>query len=118
VPPPRNSSGRWSGLRPTEEAPPAWALLGRSLAARVPDHPVLRDLIGRVGAPLFSTSANRAGEAPATDLAQAAARFPDLPVLDLAGHAVGRPSTLVDLTTEEAVVLREGAVDWPPAPAP
>lgn len=102
-------------LNPTPMAPESWTLDGDSLAARVPAREELRALIADLGAPLFSTSANRAGEDPARTLVEAAARFQDLPVLfkDEAG-ADGAASTLVDLTGREPLLLREGSAPWPP----
>lgn len=78
-----------------------------SLAVRLPDLPWMRQLLRRTG-PLASTSANRSGEPPIS----AAAVPPDMeeridgivagPIL------VGKPSTIVDFTSAEPRVLRQG----------
>lgn len=84
-----------------------------ALAVRIPGHPQLRALLYRTG-PLTGTSANRHGHPPCTTVDEALsslARTPDL-VLDAGPTAGGEPSTLVDLTGDEARVLRPGAVDW------
>ena len=83
-----------------------------SVAVRLPDHPVPRELAGRLGMPLASSSANRSGEpAPITApevLAQLGGRIPLL--LDGGPCRQALASTIVDLTTASPVVLREGPV--------
>jgi tRNA threonylcarbamoyl adenosine modification protein (Sua5/YciO/YrdC/YwlC family) len=83
-----------------------------TVAARVPDLPWLRSLLGRTG-PLISTSANRSGEPPITTPEMLA---PDLfeqldAVLD-AGPREGQPSMIVDFTGDEPRIVREGGPDF------
>jgi L-threonylcarbamoyladenylate synthase len=101
-------------LIPTGAAPAAWSGAGTGLAARVPALPRLRQLLEAVGAPLFSTSANLAGQEPAVTLEEAVRRFPDLPAVDLGEGGARLPSTLVDLTGARDRILRPGAAPWPP----
>jgi len=90
-----------------------------TLAVRVPEPQPLRDMLSRLGVPLVSTSANAAGEAPATTVDEAASEFGDR--VDLVsdvvwgsdGGAARAPSTLLDLSGWPPRVLRTGA-----APAP
>lgn len=51
---------------------------GATVAVRVPGDPALRALLAAAGWPLASTSVNRAGQEPATTLAEAVDRFGDL----------------------------------------
>ncbi len=84
-----------------------------TLAVRIPGHARLRALLYRVG-PLTGTSANRHGHHPEVSAAAAVASLvvpPEL-VLDGGATAGGAPSTLVDLTGEEPVILRRGEVGW------
>ncbi|HYZ07447.1 MAG TPA: L-threonylcarbamoyladenylate synthase [Pseudonocardiaceae bacterium] len=78
---------------------------------RMPLHPVALELLRDVG-PMAVSSANRSGQAPATTAAQARDQLGErVPVLldgGPAGAAV--PSTVVDLTADDPVVLREGAI--------
>jgi tRNA threonylcarbamoyl adenosine modification protein (Sua5/YciO/YrdC/YwlC family) len=78
---------------------------------RMPLHPVALELLREVG-PMAVSSANRSGQPPATTAAQARDQLGErVPVLldgGPAGAAV--PSTVVDLTADDPVVLREGAV--------
>jgi tRNA threonylcarbamoyl adenosine modification protein (Sua5/YciO/YrdC/YwlC family) len=78
---------------------------------RMPLHPVALELLREVG-PMAVSSANRSGQPPATTASQARDQLGErVPVLldgGTAGAAV--PSTVVDLTADDPVVLREGAV--------
>ncbi len=101
-------------LSPKESAPPQWIAEGGSIAARVPACAPLRALLEELDAPLFSTSANRAGEAPAESLEEAQRRFPQLASFALGEVSPGVASTLVDLRGEHPELLRSGYLAWPP----
>jgi L-threonylcarbamoyladenylate synthase len=82
----------------------------RTLAARIPDHEVALELLRTVGEPVATTSANRSGELPARVPVQVS-WLPGLAAVIDAGPAPGGvPSTLLDLSGEEPVVLREGPI--------
>jgi len=95
-------------LRPLEGVEPEWTAGGQSIGVRVPDAPGLLELIRELGAPIFSTSANLAGEAPAEDLEEAQSRFPGLPALDTGDVPRPGPSTIVDFTTRPPRLVRTG----------
>ena len=84
----------------------------QTVAVRVPDHPVVRDLIKEFGRPVIGTSANRSGSSDARSLDDVLEELG--PWLDYAvGEGTlpaGQPSTIVDLTTSRPQVLREGAI--------
>ncbi len=86
------------------------------VAVRVSPHPLVRELVSGVGGPLVSTSANRPGEAPALDAqgalgaALAAGAGEDLWVLDGGALEPSLPSTIIDCSGPEPVVLRQGAI--------
>ena len=86
------------------------------VAVRVSPHPVVRELVSGVGGPLISTSANRPGEAPALDAqgalgaALAAGAGENLWVLDVGALEPSLPSTIIDCSGPEPVVLRQGAI--------
>jgi L-threonylcarbamoyladenylate synthase len=84
-----------------------------TIGIRVADHAVARALCDACGHPLTATSANRSG-APATADPDAVARqLPALAVLvDGGPTAGGLPSTLVDASTNDVRLLRDGAVPW------
>lgn len=92
------------------------------VAVRVPDLAWLRELAHAAGGPLASTSANFAGEPPATTFAEAVARFGAL-VAAFGGPdpesatGAGAASALVDLSAWPPRVLREGPRPLPEPPA-
>jgi L-threonylcarbamoyladenylate synthase len=88
-----------------------WALGGDSstIGVRVPRHPTALDLLSRTG-PLAVSSANRSGDPTPGTCAALRALFGDRVGAYLcdAGELRSRPSTVVDLTGSEPIVLREG----------
>ena len=80
-----------------------------TLAVRVPEHALLRALLGTLG-PLTATSANRGGEPPALtpDAAMALVAGLDAIVVDDGALPGGLPSTLVSLTEGVLAVHRLG----------
>ena len=89
-----------------------------TLAIRMPDHRMLRDLLERSG-PLAVTSANRSGFAPAIDAAGAREALGDGVAVYLEGRCHGgQASTVVDLTRYPPRILRQGPVRFDVAAAP
>ncbi len=82
----------------------------RTVGIRVPDHPLALALLRRTG-PMAVTSANRSGEPEALSDVEAREIFGDGVAVYLPGECPGgAPSTVVDATGRELVVLREGPV--------
>ncbi|AVM02096.1 threonylcarbamoyl-AMP synthase [Gordonia iterans] len=97
-----------------EQAPSlAWDLgdTDGTVMLRMPLHPVAIEVLREVG-PMAVSSANVSGGQPSSTVAQAREQLGDSVAVYLDGgpadHAVA--STIVDLTGESPVVLREGAV--------
>ena len=85
---------------------------GTTLSVRVPQHPVLEELLRRTG-PLATTSANRHGEPAATTAAEADAELGAEVALVLdGGRGGGRPSTIIDCAADPPKLLREGPIPW------
>lgn len=84
----------------------------RTIALRMPDSELVRELARRVRVPLAVTSANTHGAAPAASGASVEARLVEEADLTLdAGPApIAIPSTIVDCTGAEPHILREGAI--------
>lgn len=81
----------------------------RTVGIRMPDHPAALELLEAVG-PLTVTSANLSGSTEAHDHHQARAVFGEAVHYIEGNSPGGRPSTVVDLTGREPVVLRAGPV--------
>lgn len=86
-----------------------------TIGARVPDMALTRAILAACDFPVVATSANIAGEPAATSV-------PDLPdelretvdlVVDGGPCPGGQASTVVDVTVEPPVVLREGPISLP-----
>jgi L-threonylcarbamoyladenylate synthase len=82
-----------------------------TVAVRLPDDDVARDLLRRTG-PLAVSSANRSGRPAATTAEQAVAQLGEQAavVLDGGPRANSAPSTIVDCTVPAPRLLRLGAV--------
>ena len=83
-----------------------------TIALRMPDSELVRELARRVRRPLAVTSANTHGAAPAATGASVEQRLVDMADLTLdAGPApIAIPSTIVDCTGAAPRILREGAI--------
>lgn len=98
---------------------PDWrslAVPGRSVAVRIPDHPVALALLQAVGQPITGTSANRHSEAAATTPEEVQAAFgEELEVLPAGGTAAGgKASTILDCSGLAPRLVRAGGVseEW------
>jgi L-threonylcarbamoyladenylate synthase len=89
-------------------------LLGRDggVGLRVSSHPVARELVRRLGRPLTATSANLAGEPPASRIEQARTAFGDTVAVYLEGGRLGlsAASTVVAFDGSRPNVLRVGPI--------
>jgi tRNA threonylcarbamoyl adenosine modification protein (Sua5/YciO/YrdC/YwlC family) len=82
----------------------------RSVGVRVPAHDLAIELL-EVGGLLAVTSANRSGEPEALDEVQAEAVFGPEVAVYLPGTCPGmRPSTVIDVTGDRPLVIREGPI--------
>jgi tRNA A37 threonylcarbamoyladenosine synthetase subunit TsaC/SUA5/YrdC len=77
---------------------------------RVPDHPAARALLGALGEPLLSATAYLPGEPePPTDAADIRASLEhELDLVIDAGSCGTEPTTVIDLTSDQPVVVRKG----------
>lgn len=82
------------------------------VGVRVPAHPVPVALVSGIGAPLVGTSANLSGHPSALTAAEVAAQIGfEIDLIIDGGRAPGGvESTVVDVTGESPVILRQGAI--------
>jgi L-threonylcarbamoyladenylate synthase len=85
---------------------------GDTVAVRVPNHPVPRQLVKGLGAPVTGTSANRSGQPGLTGATAVREIFgEELELVIDAGEITGGvASTVLDLSGGVPVLLRQGAV--------
>jgi len=85
---------------------------GDTVAIRLPDHPVPRELIKGSGMPLIGTSANISGRPAVTTAAEVKEQFKDTLELVIDGVPApsGSESTIVDITGAAPVIIREGCI--------
>ena len=83
-----------------------------TVGLRCPDHPVPRDVVRELGAPITATSANVSGKPPLTSARNVAHELGtrlDM-VFDGGQLAPSMPSTVIDATVNPPRILREGAL--------
>ena len=85
---------------------------GTTIAVRIPAHPVPIALIKGLGTPVVGTSANLSGRPSPLTADEVYFQFGDKVDLIIDGGRCpgGRESTVVDVTGEKPVILREGAI--------
>ncbi len=90
---------------------PDTVLKDGTVAVRVPGPSPALALVTAFGGPLTATSANLSGQPPLSDVADLEATFGDALAGVVPGEVPGgAPSTLVDVTGPQPVVLRQGPV--------
>ena len=96
----------------SKSVPDIVAAGGMTVAVRAPNHPVPVALVLGLGAPIVGTSANLSGKPSALTAGEVYAQFGDKIDLVIDGGRCpgGKESTIVDVTGEAPLVLREGAI--------
>jgi len=98
-------------LNATREVPRVVQSTRKTVGIRVPDHPVTQALLQELGHPIINTTACRPNAVPNLDPAEIDDEFPGLALVLDAGPGGTQPSSVVDLSQGEAIVIREGAGD-------
>ena len=85
---------------------------GKTVAIRIPAHPVPVALVQGLGMPIVGTSANLSGKPSALTAGDVYSQFGDRVdlVIDGGRYRGSRESTVIDITGEVPVILREGAI--------
>ncbi|MDH4283348.1 MAG: L-threonylcarbamoyladenylate synthase [Myxococcales bacterium] len=95
-------------LRATSEVPKLLVRKQKTVGIRVPDNAIALALLEELGSPIVSTSATIDGQA-ISDPDELHARFQHVDAFVDGGWGGIEPSTIIDLTGDEPIVLREGA---------
>ncbi len=90
---------------------PAWINSGmKTVGFRIPKHPVTLDLIRKYG-PLIGPSANLSGKASGTSFQRIMMDFQEeVSGVEDDAALTGQDSTILDLSGEKALILRQGAI--------
>lgn len=86
-------------------------MLGKrnTVGVRIPDHPVCQELVKMTRRPILTTSVNLSGEESLTDPAMLPEKFSSkVDMVISAGPLISEPSTVIDLTGDEPILIREG----------
>ena len=80
------------------------------LAIRMAPTPFLKELIKEVGSPLFLTSANKSGKDVCRSLDEIEIECPTLDGMVMGDVSFGEASTIVDLTSDDIKIQRQGPI--------
>jgi L-threonylcarbamoyladenylate synthase len=88
------------------------AIVGNTVGVRVPDHPIPRQLVQLLDAPITGTSANVSGGPEPMTADDVRKQLGDGVTLIIDGGRCegGTPSTVIDCTTKPPRIVREGAI--------
>jgi tRNA threonylcarbamoyl adenosine modification protein (Sua5/YciO/YrdC/YwlC family) len=98
-------------LHATREVPKIVQTSRKHVGVRIPDHAVAHALVEELGHPIISSTAARTGEDPHVDPSEIDDDFQGLAMILDGGPGGPKPTTVIDLTGPEPVVVREGAGD-------
>jgi L-threonylcarbamoyladenylate synthase len=106
----------WPGgltlVLPKTDSVPAYLAPGPTIAVRIPDHPVCLALIQRLGNPVIGTSANISGQPAALTAEEVGQQLGGKIDFIINGGKCpgGKESTVVDVTHESPIILRQGII--------
>ncbi len=106
--------GPYTVLLPASREVPRYLQNKQVVGLRIPDQPFCRALVALLGEPIITTSVALPDQAvlnTAWEIEEEQGHALDL-VVDC-GQPLGIPSTIVDLSSDEPLLVREGAGPWP-----
>ncbi len=96
----------------SDRAPSSCVSKEGKIGLRIPDFPIINEVLTLVNEPLASTSANFSGEPPFASSEEVKKSFVDIVDLIVEGKAGNIPSTVVDVTGERPVITRYGVLKF------
>ena len=106
--------GPYTAVLPCSREVPRHLQNKQTVGLRIPDHVFCKAITQLLGEPIITTSCNTSGQPPletSWEIEEALGHAVDL-IVDC-GEPAGLASTVVDLTGDEPLLLREGAGQWP-----
>ncbi len=97
-------------LKKKEEVPDYVNSGMETLAIRMATSNEIKKIIELVGSPLFMTSANQSGEKTCTTLDEIEVSCPLISGMLIGDTEFSRASTIVDITKNDAIILRDGPI--------
>jgi tRNA threonylcarbamoyl adenosine modification protein (Sua5/YciO/YrdC/YwlC family) len=98
-------------LNATKEVPRIVQSPRKHVGIRVPNHPVSLALVEELGGPIISSTAAKTGEPPMVDPNEIDDAFSGLELVLDGGAGGEAPTSVIDLTGDRPVIVREGAGD-------
>ncbi len=99
-------------LRASKQIPKIMLQKRKTVGIRIPDSKVVLELVRELGHPILSSSVPQGEDGYYTDPVEIAAKFKnELELVMDAGVMFNKPSTIVDFSGDEPVIIREGAGD-------
>lgn len=83
---------------------------GETIAVRMATSKPLKDLIKKIGCPIFLSSANQSGEPTCTSLDEIEKSCPKLDGMMEGNVSFGKSSTIIDCTLDKIKILRLGPI--------
>ncbi len=96
----------------SERAPSFCVSKERKIGVRIPNVPILLEVLKEIGEPLASTSANISGEPPLKTHEEVSRVFGSKIDLIVEGESGDIPSTVLDASGERPVILRKGKINF------
>ena len=106
----------WPGgltlVLPKTDSLPVYLAPGPTIAARIPNHPACLAIIQHLGNPIIGTSANISGQPPALTAEEVGQQLGGKIDFIINGGKCpgGKESTVVDVTHESPIILRQGII--------
>jgi tRNA threonylcarbamoyl adenosine modification protein (Sua5/YciO/YrdC/YwlC family) len=99
-------------LKAKNKLPATFLAKNKTVGIRIPDNKICQAITEKFGQPIISTSLNTSGEEVMTSPEQLSKEMTNK--IDLIidnGHLPQEPSTVVDLTSDQPIILRQGKGD-------
>jgi L-threonylcarbamoyladenylate synthase len=98
-------------LKASDSVPPYLSTEAGTVALRIPAHPVPIALIRGIGGAIVGTSANLSGQPSPVTAKEVQKQIGDrVDMIIDGGRCPGKESTIVDVTGEKPIILREGII--------